>query len=966
MKLRTAILLAMASQGYIAAPTLVHAQGDTQQSENLDVLLEEVTVTGSRIKRDGYSAPTPVTVASTEELTQITPTHLADGLNKLPQFQMSSSPSRGLHNWPREDSHGNLLNLRSLGPERTLILMDGMRLPATNIPGTFDVSVLPQLLMDRVEIVTGGASAAYGADAVAGVANFVLDKDYTGFKGQVQTGVDDHGDNENYRTSVAGGFEFSDGKGHILLSAEKYENDGMLKSDRSVNNEGWMYLADANGVYGLVRDGRLNLASSGGFIRGPADFSLNGYKFEPDGSATVFDRGTPGGVFTSGGDGFTIPFDTSAVAEQDNQNLFGRVSYEFTDTVRGYAQVVHSVSETSYTSLSNSLNGVPFNVYSGNPFIPADVQAAMDAEGIDAFQLAEYGGDTVKPRTVEETEFTMIGFGLEGTLGSGWNWNVDFNYGKSEKTSDQHGQYEWAKVYAALDAVVDGNGNIVCNATLDPRAEVRAAFSDCVPLNVIGGDPATMTPEGYAYASGTSSYNAEYEQTSLSAVISGSAFEMPAGPVDVAFGVDYRTAELTLKSNSDPALLDNFDVDGSVIDEQSALYGPADDPWLRTMPASQRGTRFWLSNQGVADASEDVYELFTEVNVPLLNGKPGFQSLDVNGAFRYTDYETSGSVETWKLGTQWRINDTFLFRGTVSRDIRAPSLYSLGRGDSFRIGFLDDPVSGVGGNITQVEGASKNLEPEESDSFTFGFVITPESIPNLSLAVDYYSMEIEGAISAGLNAVEVVNRCAESGGTAPECAQISRPSPTEFPTSVRIVEGNFSFLETAGIDFEAHYSFGLGDGQVGLHLTANYLETYETQANGEASVLDWVGKASIGTSVSQGRPEWMGMFNASYTLGSFTAVLSEQYIHSQTIDRVGIPTQFQDNSVDAVWYTDLTLMNDFAMGDGNLQVFFTVNNLFDKEPPLIPSTLPSSTPVTLIGVYDHIGRAYTAGVRFNF
>ncbi len=955
--------LSVAIAGAIALASTSHAIAQSSDSEG-GALLEEVVVTGSRITRDGYTAPTPVTVATRDELVSITPGSLADGLNKLPQFQMSSSPSRGLHNWPREDSHGNLLNLRALDPVRTLVLLDGMRMPPTNIPGTFDVNVLPSLLMDRVEVVTGGASAAYGADAVAGVVNFVLDKDYEGIKGEIMGGVSDQGDNENARAAIAGGFKFAGDKGHVLFSAETYQNDGMNKDERDYNAKGWMYLNDGAG-YRMVPDGRLNLATSYGYITGPAGFSLAGQQILEGGGIAPLNRGTPGGVFTSGGDGFTIPFDTSAVAEQDNQNFFARVSYDFSDDLSGYIQGAFSTSEIRYTSLSNSLNSPASTFLVDNPYLPAGLRDAMVAEGVDRVTIGEYAGDTVKPLTIEETEFFMIGGGLEGRFNDNWSWNLNFTYGESDKTSDQHGQYEWAKVYAAIDVVTGPNGNPVCYATLDPRPEVRSLYADCKPLNVLGGDPAALTPEGYDYASGTSSYNAVYKQAAYQALVSGSLFDMPAGPVDVVFGIEYRDSELNLTSNSDPALLDDFDANGNPSAERDAVYGPIGAPWQRLMPASNRGSWYWLSNQGIAQTEDQVMELMAEINVPIISGD---QQLDLSAAYRYTDYDISGDIDTWKVGLQYRPVSDLLFRGTVSRDIRAPSLYDLGRGDSFRIGFLDDPASGTSGNITQVEGASSSLVPEESDTYTLGFVWTPADT-NFSLAVDYYSIDIEGAISQGLNVIEVVNRCHDSGGSAPECAQITRPSANAFPTSVRIVSGNFAFLETSGIDIEANYGMELGAGNLSFHLSANFLSKFETQANSVAPVLAWDGIASIGSSVSQGRPDVMGFLNVRYELGDFAAILSQQYIAGMDIDRVGIPTTFapgEPTSTDDVWYTDLTLQNDFEMGGGNLQAFISVNNLWDEEPPIVPSTLPSSTPVTIIGVYDHIGRTFTAGLRFEF
>lgn len=946
--------------------------------------VEEVTVTGSRIQRDGYSAPTPVTVATSVELTTTTPTTLADGLNKLPQFQMSSSPSRGLHNWPREDSHGNVLNLRSVGGARTLVLMDGMRVPPTNFPGTVDVSVIPNLLVDRVEIVTGGASAAYGADAVAGVVNFVLDKDYTGVKGLAQGGVDGHGDNENYRAAMAGGFNFAEDRGHVLLSAEIYDNKGMDKNARKVDREGWMYVgsntactpdpADATAClaggarnpFTKVRQGRLNTTYTYGRIQ-QAGFSLNNYKIVSPTAVAPFNFGTLTGspALVSGGDGLQIPLDTTAVAGMNTRNFFGRTSFDFTDDLSGYVQGTYSVSKLDYKSLSNATSGAaPVTIYSGNPFLPAVVQAAMTAENFASIVVNEYGDESPKPETKEKTDYFNVGFGLEGKAFGEWRWNVGVNHGESKHTADQSPLYEWSKMYAALDAVRDANGSIVCRASIDPRPEVASRYANCKPLNILGGDPAVMTPDGWAYANRTSSYVAKFKQTTIAANLSGSVFDLPAGPLDVAFGAEYRKADLELTSNADPQLLDNRDANFNFVDEQSAIYGPAATPWLRGVPAAARTQWNTLSNQGSADAEDKVVELYGEVNIPLLAGKPFAARLDLNGAFRYTDYDSSGSVRTWKVGMQWRPIDSVLFRGTVSRDIRAPSLYSIGRGDSFRIGFLVDPVTNTSGNITQVEQGNPTLRPEKSDAWTFGVVFTPESVPGLSFAIDYYSMEIDGAIGLP-DVVQVVQRCADDAN-AKECAQVVRPAPNAFPTLVTVREDNIAFLETAGIDIEANYGFSVGAGNLLLHASANYLDKFKTQSSETARVLSWRGIAGIGTSVSEGRPKWMGVLNARYGIGNFSAVIAEQYIGKMTVGRPGLTSNFVDPGVGAVWTTDLSLLYDFEIGGGTLQAFVTVNNLFDRSAPIIPSTLPASTPVTIPGVYDYIGRAFNAGVRFEF
>ncbi|MFV0276212.1 MAG: TonB-dependent receptor plug domain-containing protein, partial [Parahaliea sp.] len=448
--------------------------------------LEEVVVTGSRIVRDGYSAPTPITVASTEDMMNISPSNIPDAMNKLPQFQLSSSPAKSTHNFADTASHGNVLNLRGVGGQRTLILMDGMRVPATNYRGTVDVNVLPQLLVNRVEVVTGGASAVYGSDAVAGVVNFVLDRDFTGVKGVVQGGMDAHGDNENSRFGLAGGFDFNDGKSHGLFSIEQYDNDGMLRSDREDGIAGWIYAGadpncarcipgSINNPYTLYRDGRLSAAAELGLIR---DGAFAGQRFEREGVLVPFDPGTPTGSpgFSSGGDGYTIPYDVSAVAPLKTQQLFGRVDHEFNSNITGYAQGVFSKSEIEYSSLANSwVGGTVAPIFSGNPYLPDQVQASMGAD--DMITVAHYNADGPKPSTEEEGKFWMISLGLEGSFGDDYRWKAQYSSSKNTYEVNQSGLYNWQRAYAALDAVVGPNGDIVCRPSLSSDPAVAARFA---------------------------------------------------------------------------------------------------------------------------------------------------------------------------------------------------------------------------------------------------------------------------------------------------------------------------------------------------------------------------------------------------------------------------------------------------------------------------------------------------------
>ena len=960
---RSALSMAIASSLFLMASANAQEAGSESQR-----VLEEVVVTGSRIVRDGYTAPSPVTMATTDDMLKIQPTNIPDALNKLPQFQLSSSPSKSLHNFANTASHGNLLNLRGIGSKRTMILFDGVRMPKTTYLGDVDVNVIPNMLVERTEIVTGGASAAYGSDAVAGVVNFILDKDYVGFKVSAQGGMSAEGDNEHSRFGFAGGLEFADGAGHFLVSGEKFDHDGMLRHEREVGAAGWIHVGGTANCsspipgacspggsanpYIKIPDGRINLATDRGLISaGPAGFPFLQHRFLPNGELTPFDRGTVYGnpVFASGGDGYSIPANTTTVAPNGTEQLFLRTEYEFTPSLSGHVQGSYSRSDINYSSLANSFTGTsPAYIYSGNPYLPADIQALLGPN--DRLTVAHYLGDGPLPVSEEQTDFWMINAGLDGELGNGWGWKFNFSHGDSEHSVDQSGLYHWQRAYAALDAVRDGGGNIVCRSSLDPDPAIAAKFANCRPINILGQDPSIVTPAGYAYATGTSSYVADNTQTMFAFELTGSPVSVPAGEVDVALGGEWRQEELTLRSNADPALLDS---PAELADHFAGVRGVP--PGL---------LHFWLTNVGVADGDLDVTEFFAEVNVPLLANLPGIQQLDVNGAVRYTDYSTSGQVETWKLGATWRPVNAVLVRGTLSTDIRAPSLFDLFAGDQFSIRTTFDPVTNRQENINMISGGNSRLQPEEADTATFGVVLTPEELlPGFSVSVDYYSIELDNAIGT-LTSQQIIDNCVQYGGS--ECSLISRPSPTEFPTSIRQAPANIAFLNTKGLDFDATYALPVGPGDLNLRLYANHLMEFETKQSLAAPVLKWDGIGAVASSISEGRPEWSGMLIAAYQLAGLGVTLAERYVGDMKLASPGAPSNFVDDNIDAEWYTDLTVNYGFDYQGGEFEVFGTVNNLFDNEPPILPGTTPGATYPTLIATYDYIGRAFTVGVRASF
>lgn len=929
-----------------------------------------IVVTGSRIVRDGYTAPTPVTVAPVADLVKSTPTNVPDGLNKLPQFSLSSSPARSTHNFASSASNGNLLNLRGVGSLRTLILFDGVRVPPTTFRGDVDVNIIPNLLLERVDVVTAGASAAYGSDAVSGVVNFVLNKKFTGITGQAQAGMAERGDNANYRLGLAAGFDLFEGKGHLLLSGEYFDSKGMLRSDRTASNGNFLYAGanraallagnpagSAANPLVLYSNTTINNATAGGLINGPAGFAFNNFRFLPNGQVTPFNAGTLIGTngYSVGGDGYAISNRSSAVAPLTTYQAFGRFSYDVAPDVSFYAQGNFTRSDIAYRSLANSFTppGVA-TIFSGNPYIPANVQAAMTAGNVPSFTVSEsliYAGPLLSK---ERTDFYMGQAGLEGKIGN-FSWNAGYVHARSKLTLAQE-TFDIKKTFAALDAVRDGAGNITCRVLLDPA--LASQYAGCQPLNILGEGAVFGTPGGYAYANGVSRYRAVITQDQIQANIQGSLFDLPAGPVDLAIGGEYRRQKLNLTSNSNPALLA-----GATAAETAALRANY-FAGLRGVPSS--ALFYNLTNTGIARGRVTVKEAFAEVNVPILKDVTAFRSLDLNAAGRVTDYSTSGRVETWKVGGTWKPVDDLLFRVTRSRDIRAPALFDLFSGDSSAIGTLNDPVSGVTANVPQITGGNPGLKPEKADTLTFGGVFSPTFLRGFSVSVDYYKLKIDDAIGT-LSLAQIVNNCRLDPSSA-ECALVTRPSPTAFPTSVRIAPANIAFLETKGVDIDASYRTNLGSGSIAFRLYANYLDSFKTQQSATAIVLENAGR---GTNANQpiARPKWRGTFNVTYENNGFGLFISEQYIGKFDLGYPAATGQnqvFADPRIKPVWYTDATISYKIPAYQGNMEMFVTVNNLFDKDPPLIPGTIPGLNLPTIISVYDTVGRAFTFGTRFRF
>ena len=609
--LTTVSALALAFSAFAAQSA--HAQGAGSKAADV----EEVVVTGTRIIRDGYEAPTPLTVVTAEALEAGTATaNIADTLNTMPSFANSTSPASGVAGISGATQGLNILNLRGMGGNRTLVLLDGQRSVPALFSGEVDVNNFPQQLVSRVDTVTGGGSAVYGSDAVAGVVNFILDKKYTGIKGEVSGGETTYGDDQNYKFSLAGGFGFGDDRGHVLLSAEMARTVGITPGDngRAWNYSGWgiminpNYTATNGQPQQLVREHTsLSNATHGGIIvSGP----LKGTAFGAGGVPYQFNYGPiTNAPWMIGGDwqSTEIRHDRSGTLDPENHrhNVFTRVSYDITDDIDVYAQVAWGDSSTYTSSWPPFQAGNGATILSGNPFIPASVQAQMTALGVTQFQIGSMNYDmpNVKNRAKRGTNRYVIGAdGKFMAFESSWTWNAYFQIGETRATTDVFDLLNQTKWRLATDAVRAPNGNIVCRSTL-----TTSPTNGCVPWNNLG--TGVNGVEAIKYSFGLSRVNQRLVQNIYAGSVQGEPFSTWAGPVSVAFNVEHR------------------------------------DEAARGKPDPAQGTFSWFAgNFSAFSATNYVTEGSAETVVPLAKGQQWADSLDLNAAVRVTDYKTSGMV----------------------------------------------------------------------------------------------------------------------------------------------------------------------------------------------------------------------------------------------------------------------------------------------------------------------------------
>jgi outer membrane receptor protein involved in Fe transport len=906
----------------------------------------EIVVTGSRI-RNGRGGPNPVTTVTDKQLSILSPESLPAGLAKLPMFQpikSSDSASDGGY-----QPTGNYLDLWGLGPIRTLILEDGHRVPSTYYNGTVDTNTLPQLLVKRVEVVTGGASAVYGSDAVAGVANFIIDKSFDGFKGEEQGGVSTYGDGESFRVGVANGFAVGD-RGHFEWSGEYYRRDAISASPRAYGNSSVSIVGSGTAASPLAQltDTRLNSSTFGGLVTtGP----FAGQQFLPDGTLAPFNKGTvtqSSGVSVGGDGSYRTP--SNLLPSLTTAQMFGRFDYDLGGDTKAYVQAQYGRTTTvsHEQNLISTASSTGLTIYSGNAYLLPQYQAELTATNTPSFNLARYNSDFGNLLGLHDLATSLaVTAGLTGKLADRFDWELYYTHGVGKTSQKTTNNTNTERLYAALDAVRDpATGNAVCRVTLvDPTA-----FPGCVPIDVLGADTASQA--AIDYVNGDTSWKATNIMDDVAGTITGKLFEGWAGPVKMAAGLEYRHMTLRETSSVDDNTFDDSDL-------RVGLNG--------TTPSV--GTQLWTKNiTAPAYGAESVYEGDVELDVPLLRDLPLAKLVSLSAAGRFTHYSTSGSVQTWRLGLEWNVAPGLTVRATRSRDIRAPTLYDLYQGKTATISGYTDYLTGTNGQILNVTQGNPNLKPEIARNITAGATYQPRWLRNVSFTADYFDVKIDNAIAAvsGLT-TSVEKLCIASGGSSPLCALVTRPnaitdtSSANAPTLNTIESENIAKVEARGVVVGFDYAINLADatkvipGQANLHVQWTHEPELKSQTLPGAIYTNAAGTAlapvdRIATTLEYG----VSGIDAAVTLRYFSGF---HYSADPTLI-VAQPAS------KAYVQTDFNLAYTFNVRRNPLSLFVNVNNAFNVHGGLYEAS--SSNPGLIYPAApfaDEIGRYFTFGVR---
>jgi iron complex outermembrane recepter protein len=938
----------------ISTPSFAQTAEPEAEADNSDA---PIVVTGSRIARPDLEASTPVQVVSSEVITAQGSANISDILNELPAVGIGTS--RTNTNFSTSGNGQATVNLRNLGSNRTLVLQNGRRVVA-GIGGSsaVDLNTIPTELISRVEVLTGGASAVYGSEAMSGVVNFILKDDFTGVAGRAQAGISKSGDLPTQLLSLTAGTDFADSKGNITIFGQ-YDNDGGLRSRNraisavdipfrsSFTPQGSFFVGD--NVYTYNPDNTLKL----GFVNGVDGFNRNGERY------------------------ISVPVERYLVSVlshydfNDNIGLFFEGSYSKT---KSNSRLEGSPLANSDAVLPDGtiLEGLAID----NPFIPATILADMNAQGETVLPFRKRQTGVFDRSNRNDREFIRLVGGIKGELGSKFKYDAYFNYGKTTESTGSETSFK-DRFYYALDAIAGPNGPICRDAA--------ARTAGCVAYNPFGNNSVSPAAAAYITKNGAlSTYDSKVTQSSFGANITGPVFTLPAGDVSIAAGVERRTEKSS-----------------EVFDLETQLGNTTGNALTNTIGKYR------------------VFEAYAETNVPILADTPGFHYLGLEGAVRYGDYSTVGPVYSWKVGATYAPVEDIRFRGVYSVATRAPNIGELfaGQSQTFPNG-IEDPCEGVtltstrsqdaycrtlagvaqqiagGGTFTYnpntdiqsiegKDGGNPDLFEEKAKTLTLGVVLTPSFIRNFSATIDFFDIKVDDAIQL-IPRNTIISECVNSAGASDLCSLIVREGAgsnprTRTPGTIWQVDSlpvNAAAIKTRGIDVAVNYktpSFNVAGKEafVSFNFAYTYLDKLTLQPLASLAVEDNRGQLDGDGRLGAG---FKHKANLSTTLDFGNVSLNWRTNFLSSIkDTLGPDEDSQlgdeTNSIGSRFYHDAQLRFDIdSQDDRKIEFYMGVDNVFDKKPPVINQNGASNITgtETAADTFDPFGRRYYAGINFKF
>lgn len=935
----------------------------------------DIIVTGSRITANGFNAPTPTTVIGEDQILKNAQPNIFNTIAQLPSLQGSTGAATGTFSTSSGQQGLSSFSLRGLGAIRTLTLLDGQRVGGANVTGVPDISLFPQLLIKRVDVVTGGASASYGSDAVGGVVNFITDTRFVGFKANVQGGITNYGDDKQGLVQAAYGTKLFNDRLHLIVSGEYDHEDGVGAGDFGTDLAGsrdW-YRASTlvntgqtnNGLpqylyrdyaqpyqyalYGLINSGPLQGIA---FDRNGAPFNFNyGSGGKPTGTGAVTGC-YPGNSFCVGGDLSGAPGSGASLKSSlERLNGFGRIGYDFAPDNEFYLTVDVGRVKTS-NQPSPGYNRPNLTVQCANPFVPQLVKDACVTAGITQFNFGTSNGSFPDPKVyTDRRQYRFVG-GAKGkfdVLGS--NWSYDTYYQHSTTISDirVHDIVLQNRFVAAANAITL-NGAIVC---ADPTARALG----CQPINVFGGAAPSSAALAYVTPANGPFQHTKLTQDVVSVNFSGQPLKLWAGPLSVAFGGEYRREFYRVKA-------DAYGAGVSSISPNSPDY-PA-DPLLN----ADQGSNWAAGNYKNGGGKYDVYEGFLELDVPLFDSK-AIGRANLNASGRGTHYSTSGTVWAWKIGGTWTTPlDGIRLRAVTSRDVRAPNLSELFAAPTVTtLPNFTDPFRNVAVQAFQNTVGNPNLKPEIARNTELGIVLSrPSWLPGLSLSFDYYNINLKGVVST-LSAQQIVNFC--FAGNQAFCGGFVLNSPVQGGNFINVQPFNLASWKTSGFDIEASYQWKRPLGLPG-DFTVRALGTHVTKFLVDAGIAGVAVVDQAGANTGN-TPYWKWLAVQSYSNDAFSLDIQERWFSDGVFGRqyvvctTGCPVSTANNptidynKMKGAFYIDIG-------GSVNIgkkaSLYFKVDNVFDHDPAPAPQT---NTGLDVNpALYDTLGRIYRVGVRARF